>query len=103
MKETTSMRVWSAIAAAAFVATAVALVGACAQAASQPSLAPLLEAKEWLNGRPASAALRGKVVLVDFYTFACINCKHVQPNLRRLYREKARADLAIVSVHSPET
>jgi thiol-disulfide isomerase/thioredoxin len=42
-------------------------------------------------------------VIVDFYTFDCINCKHVQPNLRELYKSKSRNDLVIVSVHSPET
>jgi hypothetical protein len=40
---------------------------------------------------------------LDFYTFECINCKHTEPNLRSLYANTSRADLIILSVHSPET
>jgi len=67
------------------------------------TLEPLLAAKDWLNGAPSAGSTRGKVVLVDFYTFSCINCKHVQPNLRTLYRTIPRSDLAIIAVHSPES
>ncbi len=88
----------------AFAALAAALFASSACAASSaPSLSNLLSATDWVNGRADANALRGKVVLVDFYTFDCINCKHVEPNLRRLYHDTSRDDLAIVSVHSPET
>lgn len=80
-----------------------ALVGASAPAGASPSLSTLLAAQDWLNSRPTAAGIKGKVVLVDFYTFECINCKHVEPNLRRLYGDDARSDLVILSVHSPET
>lgn len=80
------------------VATALsALVGA------GPSLAPALHAPDWLNGRIAAAQAAGKVVLLDFYTFGCINCQHTEPNLRSLYSNTSRKDLIILSVHSPET
>ncbi|MGH7756504.1 MAG: thioredoxin-like domain-containing protein [Vulcanimicrobiaceae bacterium] len=71
-------------------------------AAATATLDPLLGAHEWLNGAPTAASLRGKVVLVDVFTFACINCKNVVPNLRALERER-RDDFAIIGVHSPET
>ena len=71
--------------------------------ASAPSLNTLFTAHDWINGRPSQAQLQGKVVLVDFYTFDCINCKHVEPNLRELYHGTSRSDLVVVSVHSPET
>ncbi|HYB71889.1 MAG TPA: thioredoxin-like domain-containing protein [Candidatus Sulfotelmatobacter sp.] len=56
---------------------------------------------EWLNaGRPlAMADLRGKVVLLDFWTFCCINCMHVLPDLKALERKYPR-ELAVVGVHS---
>jgi len=55
-----------------------------------------------LNGRLDQSDVRGKVVLVDFYTFDCINCKHVVPELRKLRDAYRGADLAIVGVHAPE-
>src|ERR1700730_17863280 len=67
------------------------------------SLQRVLAATDWLNSKPTPRLVRGKVVVLDFYTFECINCKHVQPNLRALYRDKSRNDLVILSVHSPET
>lgn len=90
------------IAAAAAFAVALVMRSAPASAA-QSDLRPVLAASEWLNGQPSARDLAGKVVLVDVYTFACINCKHVQPNLRALYRDKSRRDLVIIGVHSPET
>ncbi len=68
-----------------------------------PTLGAIGHASTWLNGKVAASDLRGKVVLLDFYTFECLNCKHTQPNLRSLYRTKDHQDFAIVSVHSPES
>jgi thiol-disulfide isomerase/thioredoxin len=66
------------------------------------SLDTLLAAKDWLNGTPSYATLKGKVVLVDVFTFDCYNCRNITPNLRTLAHAK-RDDLAIVGIHSPET
>jgi thiol-disulfide isomerase/thioredoxin len=57
----------------------------------------------WLNvPAPLSlAALRGKVVLLDFWTFCCANCLHVLDELRGLEREFADV-LVVVGVHSPK-
>jgi thiol-disulfide isomerase/thioredoxin len=59
------------------------------------------EGMEWLNtGRPiAIRQLRGKVVLLDFWTFCCINCMHVIPDLRRL-EHKYPNELVVIGVHS---
>ena len=73
-----------------------------AQAAGHPSLAPVLAASPWLNGRPSRESLRGKVVLVDVFTVDCVNCRNVTPNLRHL-SESQRGKLAIIGVHTPET
>lgn len=60
----------------------------------------------WLNtpgGRPLSlAGLRGKVVLVDFWTYSCINCLRALPHLEAWDRTYRRAGLAVVGVHTPE-
>jgi thiol-disulfide isomerase/thioredoxin len=55
----------------------------------------------WLNtDAPLSlAALRGKVVLLDFWTYGCINCLHVIPDLQRLEAKYAR-QLVVIGVHS---
>jgi thiol-disulfide isomerase/thioredoxin len=85
---------------------ALAMLIGCAapsSAKTATTLDPLLTATDWLNGRPTAAAVRGKVVLLDFYTFGCYNCKNVEPNLRALYKDKPRSELVILSVHSPET
>jgi thiol-disulfide isomerase/thioredoxin len=57
----------------------------------------------WLNSPPLSVrSLRGKVVLVDFWTYSCINCIRTFPALRALYDRYHDAGLEIVGVHSPE-
>ncbi len=42
------------------------------------------------------------MVLVDVFTFECVNCTRVTPNLQRLYHTYGRRDLAIIAVHTPE-
>ena len=58
-------------------------------------------ARGWLNtDRPLSLAqLRGKIVLLDFWTYGCINCVHVIPDLKRL-EEKYANQLVVIGVHS---
>ena len=59
----------------------------------------------WLNtpdGEPLRlAALRDRVVLLEFWTFACVNCRRTIPFLRRMHG-RYRPDLTVVGVHSPE-
>lgn len=64
--------------------------------------APELEGgRGWLNtDKPLSlAALRGKVVLLDFWTYGCINCIHIIPELKKLER-KYPNNLVVIGVHS---
>ena len=78
-------------------------------AAAAPARLPRVRASElvgrgWLNtgGHDVTLAdLRGKVVVLDFWTFCCINCLHVLDELREL-EEQYRDVLVIVGVHSPK-
>jgi len=57
----------------------------------------------WINTDPLTmGSLRGKVVLVEFWTFGCINCIHVQPYVKAWYDRYASAGLVVVGVHTPE-
>ena len=61
----------------------------------------LTGARGWLNtDKPLSlAALKGKVVLLDFWTYGCINCMHIIPDLKRL-EKKYPNELVVIGVHS---
>ena len=71
-----------------------------------PDLGPAMELvgiDGWLQADVESLEdLRGKVVVVQFWTFGCHNCKATLPNLEALYAEHGGADFEIVGVHSPE-
>jgi thiol-disulfide isomerase/thioredoxin len=60
----------------------------------------------WLNtpgDRPLSlAGLHGRVVLIDFWTYSCINCQRTLPHLEAWYRAYQRSGLEIIGVHTPE-
>jgi cytochrome c biogenesis protein CcdA/thiol-disulfide isomerase/thioredoxin len=65
-----------------------------------PSLAG---ATGWLNSPPLTReALRGKVVLIDFWTYSCINCLRTLPYLKSWYQKYKDHGLVIIGVHSPE-
>ena len=79
---------------------------AAAQPASLPDLgpAPDLKGDVWLNTpKPLSPAdLRGKVVLVDMWTFECINCQHILPSVRSWYQKYNSQGLVVIGNHFPE-
>jgi cytochrome c biogenesis protein CcdA/thiol-disulfide isomerase/thioredoxin len=57
----------------------------------------------WLNAKPLSLAkLHGHVVLVDFWTYSCINCLRTLPHLEQWYRAYHSRGFVIVGVHTPE-
>lgn len=57
----------------------------------------------WINSEPKTiAALRGKVVLVHFWTFGCINCIHVQPYVKAWYERYVGQGFVVLGVHTPE-
>ena len=65
-----------------------------------PSLAG---AVEWLNSPPLTAqSLRGKVVLVDFWTYSCINCLRTLPYVRAWAEKYKNQGLVVIGVHAPE-
>lgn len=58
---------------------------------------------QWLNSPPLTmAGLRGKVVLIDFWTYACINCLRTLPYINRWARLYRQEGLVVVGVHTPE-
>ncbi|MBN9047173.1 MAG: cytochrome c biogenesis protein DipZ [Rhizobiales bacterium] len=60
-------------------------------------------AVEWLNSPPLTAAsLRGKVVLVDFWTYSCINCLRALPYVKAWARKYKAQGLVVIGVHAPE-
>jgi cytochrome c biogenesis protein CcdA/thiol-disulfide isomerase/thioredoxin len=65
--------------------------------------APLTGATEWINSAPLTPeSLRGKVVLVDFWTYSCINCLRALPYVRAWAEKYKDAGLVVVGVHTPE-
>jgi thiol-disulfide isomerase/thioredoxin len=69
---------------------------------AQSALAPLLSAQPWIGTRPTADSTAGRVVLVDVFTYSCINCKNVVPELRKLRKAYNTNELAIIGVHAPE-
>ena len=70
---------------------------------SRDELASLERADEWLNSPPLTpAALRGKVVLIDFWTYTCINWLRTLPYVRGWAEKYRDQGLVVIGVHSPE-
>jgi len=58
---------------------------------------------QWLNSQPLTlASLRGKVVLIDFWTYSCVNCIRTLPYVKRWYETYRDAGFVVVGVHTPE-
>ncbi len=67
------------------------------------TIPPLSGGTEWLNSPPLTAeGLRGKVVLVDFWTYSCINCLRAIPYVRAWAEKYAAQGLVVIGVHTPE-
>jgi methionine-S-sulfoxide reductase len=63
----------------------------------------LAGATSWLNSKPLTrASLRGKVVVLDFWTYSCINCLRALPYVNAWYQHYKDSGLVIIGVHSPE-
>src|SRR5262249_31099565 len=66
--------------------------------------APEITGQIWINTAPTHLAdLKGKVVLVEFWTFGCSNCRNVEPHVKEWYKKYAEQGLVVIGVHSPET
>ncbi|HTV96350.1 MAG TPA: cytochrome c biogenesis protein CcdA [Steroidobacteraceae bacterium] len=77
--------------------------GAASDLSEEGELPALSGATGWLNSMPLTrAALRGKVVLVDFWTYSCINCLRSLPYVKRWYDAYKDHGLVVIGVHAPE-
>lgn len=73
------------------------------QIGSQAELASLERANEWLNSPPLTPSdLRGKVVLIDFWTYTCINWLRTLPYVRAWAEKYREQGLVVIGVHAPE-
>jgi thiol-disulfide isomerase/thioredoxin len=72
-------------------------------APKQAELTALERASEWLNSPPLTAqTLRGKVVLIDFWTYTCINWLRTLPYVRAWHEKYRNQGLVVIGVHAPE-
>jgi thiol-disulfide isomerase/thioredoxin len=95
--------------ALAMICLAIACATGARDAASaglfQPAsaLAPLASAKGWMNSPPLTPdALKGKVVLLDFWTYSCINCLRTLPYVRAWAAKYQPYGFVVIGVHTPE-
>ncbi|HDR2789958.1 TPA: redoxin domain-containing protein [Enterobacter asburiae] len=84
-------------------------------ASTQPKLQPVVQemprsdlpslsgGTDWINGDPVTPeSLKGKVVLIDFWTWDCINCQHTLPYVRDWANKYQSQGLVVIGVHTPE-
>jgi len=77
--------------------------GAGEQLPVEGQMPPLDGAVQWLNSSPLTAEqLKGKVVLVDFWTYSCINCLRAIPYVKAWAEKYKDQGLVVIGVHSPE-
>ena len=66
-------------------------------------LAPEINSPTWINSEPLKMEdLRGKVVMVEFWTFGCWNCRNIEPYVKEWHKKFAKDGLVVIAVHSPE-
>lgn len=90
----------------AIIAAVLMVVVAFAAPASTPTTPPEFthhRAAEWLNSDPLTLAkLKGKVVMVEFWAFECVNCLNSHEWVESVADKKGPAGLVVVGVHTPE-
>lgn len=65
--------------------------------------APDITNSTWLNSEPLRFVdLKGKVVLVEFWTLGCYNCRNVEPYVKQWHQQYAEQGFVVIGVHSPE-
>ncbi|HXA35641.1 MAG TPA: thioredoxin family protein [Steroidobacteraceae bacterium] len=81
----------------------VTSIGIAAKWPFEGPMSSLGRANAWLNSQPLSAAdLRGKVVLIDFWTYTCINWRRTAPYVRAWAQKYKDQGLVVIGVHTPE-
>jgi cytochrome c biogenesis protein CcdA/thiol-disulfide isomerase/thioredoxin len=84
-------------------ASAMTAQGRGATGAGEGAMPALDGAAQWLNGPPQTRdSLRGQVVLIDFWTYSCINCLRSIPYVQAWAAKYKDAGLVVIGVHSPE-
>ena len=85
-----------------FMLLAAALGAGAASAAGDMDM-PAFKVERWVNSGPLTAdMLRGKVVLVDFWEYTCVNWIRTAPYVKAWHRDYADRGLVVVGVHAPE-
>jgi thiol-disulfide isomerase/thioredoxin len=70
---------------------------------SESVTAPELATGDWINSAPLKLnELRGRVVLIEFWTFGCINCRNTLPFIKSWHDRYQDKGLTVIGVHSPE-
>jgi len=65
--------------------------------------APDITNDTWLNSPPLHPPdLKGKVVMVEFWTFGCYNCRNVEPYVKQWHQKFSEKGFVVIGVHSPE-
>lgn len=65
--------------------------------------APEIISPTWINSQPLTLEeLRGKVVMVEFWTFGCWNCRNIEPYVKKWHQKYAKDGLVVIAGHSPE-
>jgi thiol-disulfide isomerase/thioredoxin len=65
--------------------------------------APDIASSTWLNSDPIHLSdLKGRVVMVEFWTFGCYNCRNVEPYVKAWHQKYAERGFVVIGVHSPE-
>ncbi|OGC50345.1 hypothetical protein A2716_04015 [candidate division WWE3 bacterium RIFCSPHIGHO2_01_FULL_40_23] len=68
-----------------------------------PKAPEIITGGAWFNSQPLTlSALKGKVVVIDFWTYSCINCQRTLPYLRNWWEKYKDKGLVIIGIHSPE-
>jgi thiol-disulfide isomerase/thioredoxin len=70
---------------------------------SESAIAPDLTTGDWINSEPLQLEnLRGRVVLIEFWTFGCYNCRNTLPFIKGWHDRYRDKGLTVIGVHSPE-
>ncbi|HKI61755.1 MAG TPA: redoxin domain-containing protein [Mariprofundaceae bacterium] len=73
------------------------------QALAGENAAPTIHSETWINSAPLTAGdVKGRVLLVEFWTFGCYNCRNVEPHIKQWHRDYADKGLTVIGVHAPE-
>lgn len=87
----------------AVLASATALMSAAAGSPSKPPEFTHKNPSDWINSDPLTLAqLKGKVVVVEFWAFDCVNCVKSHPWVAALEHDQSANGLVVVGVHTPE-